>query len=722
MNDNPDPSASSSRLQPGQQHVQQLQANPTIDPSLMQSFNPMQQQVFLPPQPPYPASVNPSLLQAPQQPAPVNEVKPSLAEALLPLLASKALESGSRAAVNGIVDTIDKHGGPADVEPSVRRDLMSRIRDNAGPDFLKAWVNHQGAMEIVRSWLKACITGKDSGSDESNNALIALLYVIHRLPLTVELLKESKIGRYIKHLQKSTTTTSAIKSVADQLEKNWLNIVLRAESEGTPEAGSSDDTRGRKRKITESESSRDGPPAKKAATGAASTTTKVFVKKETKSGTSTSVVTHAKSDSSFFSAPKAKPKLPSFKKAPMLPSTAGVKQEPVANMMSINPFQDAMKSLNKGRSGSPVPGTPPGIGTVPSSASVTDLNKKSKKRVHFPPETQLRQIRIVTRVVYDDDPTDGGESTHNVRDLDRAEGAAMHQSLFQELIDWFEPPEVELPVVLVDGSAWPESERGKYSEQKNVQEAREQKSLAAMYQTPEDIPPSPAEPPSIPDEPGEEPQILLCGSELDALSAAPPSPPPQAQVSDLLSRLNPNANPATPSAIIPQTIVPEPQVAAALSTEFNSESLQHILAALGTSAQPASLTPPTTLPPPTSLPPATSLPPSTPYLQTLTTAAFPNWNTQASQLPQPTIATLQPQLDATSSWTTQQPLQSQEDRRTWGSEPTWRGGSERGGGGSERGRGRGGRGSWRGKRRLCSFFAQGKCRYGDQCDFLHERE
>lgn len=170
------------------------------------------------------------------------------------------------------------------------------------------------------------------------------------------------------------------------------------------------DPRNRKRKLTETGASRDAPPAKKAAT--AGSTTKVIVKKETKAGTSTSLFTHAKSDSSFFSAPKAKPKLPSFKKAPaaaMATATpaAAVKQERnTAQPMSIDPFQDAMKSLNRGRFGSPVQSTP-SSSTVPSaSGSVTDPNKKPKKKVHFPPDGKdsLFFVRIVSRVVYDDDP------------------------------------------------------------------------------------------------------------------------------------------------------------------------------------------------------------------------------------------------------------------------------------------------------------------------------
>lgn len=89
----------------------------------------------------------------------------------------------------------------------------------------------------------------------------------------------------------------------------------------------------------------------------AGTSTKtVTVKKEVK--TVVREVKDAKSDTSFFSAPKPKPKLPSFKKAP----PAAVKKEPdsnVAQPSSINPFEEALKSMAKSRKDSPATSTPP---------------------------------------------------------------------------------------------------------------------------------------------------------------------------------------------------------------------------------------------------------------------------------------------------------------------------------------------------------------------------
>jgi protein phosphatase 1 regulatory subunit 10 len=144
---------------------------------------------------------------------------------------------------------------------------------------------------------------------------------------------------------------------------------------------------------------------KKLAVAAPTTTSsKPTVKKEVKP-----VVTalkDAKSDSSFFSAPKPKPKLPSFKKAP----AATVKTEPdpnVAQPSSIDPFQEALKSMAKARKDSPAVSTPPPTttNTPPIAAGLTKLGKK-KKSVAWAPEGQLELVRLIERAVYDDDPVD----------------------------------------------------------------------------------------------------------------------------------------------------------------------------------------------------------------------------------------------------------------------------------------------------------------------------
>lgn len=117
-------------------------------------------------------------------------------------------------------------------------------------------------------------------------------------------------------------------------------------------------------------------------------------------------VKDAKSDSSFFSAPKPKPKLPSFKKAP-----PPVKREPdpnVAQPSSIDPFQEVLKSMAKTRKESPVVSTPPPVppSTAPAVPSGLTKSGKKKKSVTWAPDGQLESIRLIEKAIYDDDPAD----------------------------------------------------------------------------------------------------------------------------------------------------------------------------------------------------------------------------------------------------------------------------------------------------------------------------
>ena len=221
------------------------------------------------------------------------------------------------------------------------------------------------------------------------------------------------------------------------------------------------DTKTKKRKPSEPPPKL-GPPTKKAAV----TPTTKSITTPTKAG----AVKDAKSDSSFFSTPKPKPKLPSFKKAPV-----PVKKEPETNIAqpsSLDPFQEALKSMAKARKESPsVTPIPPqqtaSISTTMAAVTV-GLTKtvKKKKSVSWAPDGRLEQIKLIERAVYDDDPVDvsiflfassldswceisvyllgafvmlQGTTIHNIRDLDRDEGAAMHAQLFEEVIDWAEP-------------------------------------------------------------------------------------------------------------------------------------------------------------------------------------------------------------------------------------------------------------------------------------------
>lgn len=120
--------------------------------------------------------------------------------------------------------------------------------------------------------------------------------------------------------------------------------------------------------------------------------------------------------------------------------------------------------MAKSRKESPAVSTPPAVtsNTPPATASLTKSGKK-RKSVTWAAEGQLESIRLIEKAIYDDDPVDvsgslsvafsvlyinfvhfgvaiqGVHTSHNLRDLDRDEGAALHAHLFEEAVDWSEP-------------------------------------------------------------------------------------------------------------------------------------------------------------------------------------------------------------------------------------------------------------------------------------------
>ncbi|EIM85511.1 uncharacterized protein STEHIDRAFT_140135 [Stereum hirsutum FP-91666 SS1] len=513
--------------------------------------------------------------------------------------------SGARG-VQHLVMLITEYG-VQDVDAETRRDILTKIRDNAGNHFFRAWLENSGAMEVTREWLKAGATGTEDnqmletimpllhsfapppsvylrGAQALHDVFFAVLSLVgakitDRLPFTGETLSASKIGKIVRKIAKEVPIP-AVKDMASDLERKWRerfvashaqdgqhpqpmnvdeDVVVAATTTVTvggsgANGGSNGHVQQAKKRKSEPLASKSGPPAKKQAiasssSAASSSSSKSAVKKEPKSSTSTSAnnasLKESKTDSSFFSAPKPKPKLPSFKKAaaapaPHPPSTSvsasaaiangsgpttggpAVKKEPdpnVAQPSAIDPFQEALKDMAKGRKGSPASGpasTPPGVGTPPPPPQ-KGLQGKKKKSVTWPAEDQLEKVKWIERAMYDDDEgsVDGSHALHNVRDYDRDEGAALHVNshLFEELIDFVEPSLVGFP----DGLEV--RPRGEESQEKVVQEQREQTALGAMYLTPQQIPDSPAEPAIqlTPEQTDENVKVMMTGPEVDGL-------------------------------------------------------------------------------------------------------------------------------------------------------------------------------------------------------------
>ncbi|OJA18350.1 hypothetical protein AZE42_00739 [Rhizopogon vesiculosus] len=448
-----------------------------------------------------------------------------------PLLQPNAF-SGARA-ISTLVTHIDEFSSD-EVEPTLRMEILTKIRDNAGNHYFRAWSENGTAMDITREWLKAAATAKPDSP--LVDTVMPLLHIIDRLPLTVETLKSSKLGKIIVKLVKEPPAP-AIKDMASNLERRWRQLVESAQKQA--ENTQTEDPKLKKRKPVDLPSTKAPPPAKKVAIAPSASSSKPTpVKREMKPAIA---VKDARSDSSFFSAPKPKAKLPSFKKAP-----APVKREldfNVAQPSPIDPFQEVLKSMGKGRRDSPATPTPPpaSVSITPPLTSTTS-GKTKRKSVTWAPDGQLESIRLIERAVYDDDPVDGVHTAHSLRDLDRGEGAALHAPLFEEAIDWTDPINLDLDPEL--------SQRGQNSTEKTTQEEREQTALGALYMS--QIPDSAGEPSTLigDDEIDAEVRTMTVGPECDNVfwrEVEVPQPSP-ASVAELVGQLSGFDSLSMPSA------------------------------------------------------------------------------------------------------------------------------------------------------------------------------
>ncbi|KAH8115813.1 hypothetical protein DFH11DRAFT_1543264 [Phellopilus nigrolimitatus] len=503
-----------------QQQQQQPQQPATVNPLYMQQQHMYQQQRTLNPQQlsmgypqfmyhhpmPGPASnssqtpvqtnltassssqVNaPVPLPSPPAPSPA-ERRAAFVAKLSTLLSPSALSNAST--VKSFVDAI-KDYGTSSVPAKLRTQIASKIRDNAGNQFFRAWNDSEEAIVILKNWLKHGASDKDDGRWEET--IMPLLHVVDRLPLTLEQLADNGIGKIVKSILKMRdgNPPPAIKDMASNIERKWRTMF----PPDSPNKKAEIEDKTKKRKLSDV-SSKAAPPAKKVsltgASGPVASSSKVKKEKVV-----VTAVKDAKADSAFFSAPKPKPKLPSFKKAPPASAAgAGRTDVNIAQPNNIDPFQEALKSMAKARAPSaqltPEPAPASAGAAVAAVAAEPGLTKSGKKRkvVTWAPEAQLCKVKLIEKAVYDDDPADGSQSAHSIRDLERAEGAALHRHLFEEAVDWSEPQAIEFPED-IEASIRP---RGCDSLEKDAQEEREKSTLGSLYINAAQIPDSPAEP------------------------------------------------------------------------------------------------------------------------------------------------------------------------------------------------------------------------------------
>lgn len=94
---------------------------------------------YAPPPPPQPSGPTPE------------QLKEKFLASLRPLLQPSSFTGAG--AVNKLTGLIDDYG-ITKVDLSTRADILTKIRDNAGNHYFRAWAENELAMEITRLWLK----------------------------------------------------------------------------------------------------------------------------------------------------------------------------------------------------------------------------------------------------------------------------------------------------------------------------------------------------------------------------------------------------------------------------------------------------------------------------------------------------------------------------------------------------------------------------------------
>jgi hypothetical protein len=70
--------------------------------------------------------------------------------------------------------------GIMEVSAQTRLDILTKIRDNAGNNYFRAWLENVSAMDITREWLKAGAT--TNGDNQVLETVMPLLHVCFLCP------------------------------------------------------------------------------------------------------------------------------------------------------------------------------------------------------------------------------------------------------------------------------------------------------------------------------------------------------------------------------------------------------------------------------------------------------------------------------------------------------------------------------------------------------------
>jgi protein phosphatase 1 regulatory subunit 10 len=104
--------------------------------------------------------------------------------------------SGGARSVQQLVSRIIEYG-ILEVSAQTRLDILTKIRDNAGNNYFRAWLENVAAMDVTREWLKA---GAATNADNQVLETVMPLLHVRSLSLYPPVLPSSFFWRYLSSL------------------------------------------------------------------------------------------------------------------------------------------------------------------------------------------------------------------------------------------------------------------------------------------------------------------------------------------------------------------------------------------------------------------------------------------------------------------------------------------------------------------------------------------
>eukprot|EP00698_Gefionella_okellyi_P001777 TRINITY_DN11629_c0_g1_i1.p1 TRINITY_DN11629_c0_g1~~TRINITY_DN11629_c0_g1_i1.p1 ORF type:complete len:732 (+),score=169.95 TRINITY_DN11629_c0_g1_i1:95-2290(+) len=366
-------------------------------------------------------------------------------------------------------------------------DIISRgavcaaIKSTKRPDVLQALVD-QGVLPVLNAWL----------SDSSISAVVlnTILESMKNLPVTIETMQVSGIGKTVKAYKKHTDPT--VQNVASDLINNWTKLVERRKRERDEPTGSAPSAAvASPRKPTSEESL---PKVAKTAAPKRSLKPDYLVKQEKRQPirlvNADAVATPAAAATP--AAVAATPAAP----APVVSTT------PVIPALAVTPPSPA-EAVPNSKLARPTSVLHEPLLSVPhEQIESPPVNKKKWRRVSFPDEDKIRQVREFEKDDKDEDDQQH-ESLGSFANLQKHEHEREREALLQlskhqsdpdesmeAQMEWSTPQLCFIPV----RSDEDQFTRGQNSEERRRFAETERRILAAVYISESQIPPCPTEP------------------------------------------------------------------------------------------------------------------------------------------------------------------------------------------------------------------------------------